>query len=62
MASAPLVMWLDRASTPRMKGSSTMLKYFLVVLLSAACLHAQSKVSPEREASMKAAPAPPPDR
>ncbi len=31
-----------------------MLKYFLVVLLSAACLHAQSKVSPEREAAMKA--------
>jgi aminobenzoyl-glutamate utilization protein B len=31
-----------------------MLKYFLAVLLSAVCLHAQSKVSPEREAAMKA--------
>src|ERR1700675_2750647 len=47
-------MWLDRASTPRMKGSSIMLKCFPALLLSAACLFAQTKVSAEREASMKA--------
>src|ERR1700675_1557460 len=47
-------MWLDRASTPRMKGSSIMLKCFAALLLSIACLFAQAKVSPEREAAMKA--------
>src|SRR6202795_289607 len=47
-------MWLDRASTPRMKGSSIMLKCFAALLLSIVCLFAQAKVSPEREAAMKA--------
>src|SRR6202023_2141251 len=47
-------MGLDRASTPDMKGSSTMLKCLPALLFSTACLFAQTKVSPEREASMKA--------
>src|SRR6202162_4868134 len=37
-----------------MKGSSIMLKCFAALLLSIACLFAQAKVSPEREAAMKA--------
>jgi aminobenzoyl-glutamate utilization protein B len=37
-----------------MKGSSIMLKCLPALLLSAACLLAQTKVSPEREAAMKA--------
>src|SRR5712675_1094536 len=37
-----------------MQGSSTMRKCFLPALLCTACLFAQPKVSPEREAAMKA--------
>src|ERR1700687_2348818 len=37
-----------------MKGSSTMLRCWFVLLVFTACLFAQPKVSPEREAAMKA--------